>query len=372
MNKSTSIYLDLVRLLAAGTVFAVHANYDRFTGGLPIFWRLSSLGNDAVMVFFVLSGFVIAYVSHQKEKTVKEYFASRFARLYSVAAPALLLTVVLDFIGSRINYAIYDGWWFQADHPVWRLLANFFFVNELWFSSIRPFSNGPFWSLGYEFWYYALFAAAYYLKGPRQYFLIAAIGLLVGPKILMLFPIWLLGVWVYWRTLKSPASLPSGLLMFFGSAAAYLVFRQGGFPQSLLDWTLGQLGSKFVDDDLAWSKEFLSSYILGALVAVHLIGAATVAPRLSLLLERFETPIRYLAGYTFAIYLLHYPLLQFFAALATPIAGQSLRAAIVLCGTVLGVWAVGTVTERRKGDLRRWLLAVYETAARKLAPANKG
>jgi len=197
MNKPTSIYLDLIRFFAAATVFIVHANYDRFTGGLSVLWRMANLGNDAVMVFFVLSGFVIAYVADQKEKTVKQYFISRFARLYSVAVPALVLTVVLDYIGSRVNYSVCSGWWFQTDNPVWRLLANFLFINELWFSSVRPFSNGPFWSLGYEFWYYVIFASAYYIQSPRRYFLIAAVCLLVGPKILILFPIWVLGVTVY-------------------------------------------------------------------------------------------------------------------------------------------------------------------------------
>lgn len=131
MNKPTSIYLDLIRFLAALTVFIVHANYDRFTGGLPFFRHVAGLGNDAVMVFFVLSGFVIAYVTSEKENTLRDYFASRFARLYSVAVPALVLTVALDWVGSQVNSSLYAGWWFQADYPVWRFVCNLFFVNEL-------------------------------------------------------------------------------------------------------------------------------------------------------------------------------------------------------------------------------------------------
>ena len=51
------------------------------------------------MVFFVLSGFVIAYVSEQKEHTLREYSISRLARLWSVAVPALILTIALDQLG---------------------------------------------------------------------------------------------------------------------------------------------------------------------------------------------------------------------------------------------------------------------------------
>ncbi len=67
MNRPTSIYLDLIRFCAAAIVFIVHANYDRFTGGgLPLLWRLQDLGNDAVMVFFVLSGYMLP----RKRKTL--------------------------------------------------------------------------------------------------------------------------------------------------------------------------------------------------------------------------------------------------------------------------------------------------------------
>ena len=119
MNKSVSLYLDLVRFLAAVIVVIVHANHERFTGGLPILWRLSGLGNDAVMVFFVLSGFVIAYVSDQKERSLEDYMVSRLARLYSVVVPALLLTVLLDWLGARIDPTLYVYPWVESD-PIHR------------------------------------------------------------------------------------------------------------------------------------------------------------------------------------------------------------------------------------------------------------
>lgn len=360
MNKPTSIYLDFVRFLAAATVFIVHANYSRFTGGLPILWRFSELGNDAVMVFFVLSGFVIAYVADKKEKTLKDYFLSRLARLYSVTAPALVLTVVLDSIGSHIAYGLYDGRWFQADYPVWRFVANFFFVNEIWFSSVRPFSNGPFWSLGYEFWYYVIFAAWWYLKRPVGYFAVAVVCLFVGPKILILLPVWLLGVWVYFRIATKPVSEAVGWALLLGSGTAYCIFRQSGCPQILLNWTVAHFGLSFANENLAWSKDFLSSYVIGAFVAIHFIGVAAVASRLARIFGFFEAPIRYLAGYTFAIYLFHYPLLQFFAAATTAVSvSSSLRSAITVLGTAIAIWVLGTVTEKRKSDLKKLLLSAY-------------
>lgn len=59
-----------------------------------------STGVQAVDAFFVLSGFVIAHVSAVKERDARTYFISRAARIYSVAIPAIILTSILDAIGS--------------------------------------------------------------------------------------------------------------------------------------------------------------------------------------------------------------------------------------------------------------------------------
>src|SRR5215472_235423 len=140
MTRSTSIYLDLVRFLAAATVFVAHANFDRLTGGIPYLSHIDlAAASDAVIVFFVLSGFVIAYVADTKEKTLREFSLSRLARLWSVVIPALFLTLILDYAGSRISPALYDPKWFRSDYPLVRLGANLLFLNEVWFVSIRPF-----------------------------------------------------------------------------------------------------------------------------------------------------------------------------------------------------------------------------------------
>lgn len=371
MNKFVSIYLDIVRFLAAVTVFFVHANYDRFTSNLPVVWRLKDFGNDAVMVFFVLSGVVIAYVVDQKEKTLKDYAASRLARLYSVVVPALMLTFVIDHIGAYVAFDMYDGWWFQADRPLWRFASNLFFVNELWFTSIRPFSNGPFWSLGYEFWYYVIFAVGCYVKRPAKFFLIGAICLFIGPKIILLLPVWLLGVQVYFVIKKKLVAEPLGWLMFVGSAVLYIAFRMGGYPDALYQYMVGGLGIVYMQDYLRWSQEFLSSYIIGVLVATHFIGAAVVAPRFAGILGACEKPVRYLAAYTFTLYLFHYPLLQFFGAVTTTVASEWLRNAIVVFGSLGAIWVLGALTESRKPDWKRWILLMFGAFSRKPVRKSK-
>src|SRR4051812_27780039 len=105
MKKGTSLYLDLVRFSAAMMVFLEHYR-EHTRGSLRSFWNAHPFwyshsgpySQTAVIVFFVLSGYVIAHVLATREKTALEYAASRFGRLYSVVLPALLLTAVCNHL----------------------------------------------------------------------------------------------------------------------------------------------------------------------------------------------------------------------------------------------------------------------------------
>ena len=84
MDPRASLHLDLMRFLAAALVLMHHALQPPFSADpvpLP--------GRSAVIVFFVISGFVIAYVTDTRESRWREYAVSRSARIYSVVVPAL-------------------------------------------------------------------------------------------------------------------------------------------------------------------------------------------------------------------------------------------------------------------------------------------
>jgi peptidoglycan/LPS O-acetylase OafA/YrhL len=352
VNRATSIYLDLVRFLAAVVVLVTHLAYSRFTGGLLGGWR--TYGNDAVMIFFVLSGYVIAHTVTSRDGDFRGYLTNRLARLYSVALPAIVLTIVLDQVGRALDPAMYDGFWYQASDPLWRVLRAVSFTNELWLDSVRLFTNGPYWSLGYEFWYYMIFAAACFLRGARRNWTLAGLALLVGPKILLLLPVWLLGVWVHRVNARGGVGRALGWSLFAGSFTLYALFRALGCRDALLAWTWTQLGRGFVEAELMWSNEFLAAYAIGALVAANFIGVNAIAADLAPLLARHERRIRDWAGYTFSIYLFHYPILQFLAAVL-PIEPRAWwNAALLFVLTLLACRLLGNYTEQRK-DLARAL-----------------
>ena len=169
MTKESSIYLDLIRFLAAFGVMLAHFSYARFSGNyFDVFFYLGHFG---VIIFFVMSGYVISFVAHTKENDIKSYFISRFSRLYSVVIPVLILIPLFDLIGQHFNSEIYNGKTADSFYVI-RLLANLSFSQEFWFFSFRYLSDGPLWSLGYEFWYYVLFGLSLFISGYKKYFFI--------------------------------------------------------------------------------------------------------------------------------------------------------------------------------------------------------
>ena len=89
MTPLLSVWLDLARLAAALVVVLHHV--------WPVLvphHRLPWPGHHAVVVFFVLSGFVIAFVTDRRETTLRIYAQRRAARILSVAIPALMLGLI--------------------------------------------------------------------------------------------------------------------------------------------------------------------------------------------------------------------------------------------------------------------------------------
>lgn len=363
MNRGLSLYLDVLRFGAALVVLVTHLAYSELSGGMLAYWRF--VGNDAVMVFFVLSGFVIAHVANTREHTLGEYATSRLARLWSVAVPALIITLLLDAWGARLDPAYYSQWWNANADPLWRSLRALSFTGQLWFDNVRIFSNGPWWSLGYEAVYYAIFAALFYLAGARKWLVAGALMVIAGPKVLVLLPIWWLGVWTWKRTRRAPLPADKAALAFFGSLLAYGIFRWSFVPLFLKGATYHVLGIAETAHYLAFSDEFLASYIIGPLVALHILGAHGLGVHLARYLERWQKPIRWTAQSTFALYLLHYPMLRFADAAFRHDETNAWHVAALGIGVAGACVLIGPAIEQTKGA---WKNVLSPLLSRKPTP----
>src|ERR1700686_5894759 len=98
LGCSQSLFPDIVRISAACIVAGSHLTQPYFCAGLP---DLTFLGRASVAVFFVLSGFVIRYATVRRPSTLTNYLRERATRIYSVAIPALLFTLVADTVSHH-------------------------------------------------------------------------------------------------------------------------------------------------------------------------------------------------------------------------------------------------------------------------------
>lgn len=350
MAPAFSIYLDLVRFIAACLVVVYHSN-SRLIVETPL--PFSQYGHTAVIVFFVLSGYVIAFATDTKERSAKLYWASRLSRVLSLAVPVVLLTPLLDMIGESLAPALYAG---NTTHGLaWlRVMASLLFLNEIWSVSIMSFSNIAYWSLNYEVWYYVLFSIYIFGSSSRRWLWIALVAALIGPKILLLAPIWCAGVLIYrWQGVQR---LPewSAWLCVVTSFVLFYAFEQS----RIADMVSGQIKALIGADlhrELAFSKWFLTDYLLTIIVGLNFVGMRGLARRYEGLALMLEKPIRAAAAYTFSIYLLHQPLIYFWAALIDLPATGYTRYAAVMAGVLGSIWLIGSLTERQRFALRQYL-----------------
>lgn len=355
MNKPTSIYLDLVRFTAAVTVFFGHVSGSRLTGGL--FWQMGPYGPEAVDVFFVLSGFVIAYVYDTREHSLTDYAVSRFARIYSVAIPALIVTFILDAIGRTTSPGLYSESW----HYVWhgrisQILHAVTFTNQIWFNNLPPGSDFPFWSLGFEVWYYVIFGVAMFTAKSWRIPAVLSVLLIMGPKVAAMFPIWLMGVAAYHLCKRIEFSVRLGATLCLGAIAAWIAYevyvRHSGRP----------IGPNWIG-----RPPIIQDYIIGTLFTIHLIGFRTISHIPGPLLLRLAGPIRWIAGATLTLYLFHLPLAQFIAA-ESPWSSHTWQTrTMVYLGVPVLVFIIAHFTERRKDIWRHGFQTLFSHFQRPVA-----
>jgi peptidoglycan/LPS O-acetylase OafA/YrhL len=329
-------------------VYLYHSNQRLLTTEiLPA----SNYGHSSVIVFFVLSGFVIAYITDIKEKEWVSYSASRISRVYSVAVPAVILTIALDAIGRHFYPALYD---YPFDNFIVRSASSLLLLNEVWFVSITSFSNVPYWSICYESWYYVAFALLTFCSKRIAYPALVLLVLILGPKVLLLAPIWIAGVILYrWRALNSIPQ-PVAWTMIFASITGILAFHGGMVSEMAADYLKTLIGAEW-HKQLTFSKFFIADYLLGVLVFMNFAGMRAVADTFAPLLLHIERPVRLIAGYTFTLYLLHQPLFLFWAAILRGDPSGYLYWWITTAMVALSVVAIGYVTENKRHILKRWL-----------------
>ncbi len=286
------------------------------------------------------------------EFNVLDYSVDRFTRLYSVFVVALFLGLFLDATGGVLfqNSGLYDGTMavnigviggnFNERLTKVTLIGNLFMLQKIVVPTFG--SNGPLWSLANEFWYY--------LIGPLMFYGLAAVRSLFGIAMLstalcflFLFP-------------SSVSVLFS--LWLFGALYALVppVGKKWFFSFSLIIFPAAVVATKTIH----LSIPYLLDIVLGLsfLFLMHFIR----------ILSSFsfgKNQNRYLADFSYSLYLLHFPFVIFLVGLTHFITGTGISLepgftsfslfAVFMFTAFLYASSIAHLTERKTYHLRRFL-----------------
>lgn len=298
-------WLDLCRFAAALIVVLGHARAFVFVpfGSLPesektiiiaAAYLFTRIGNEAVVAFFLLSGFLVGGKAIERiaQGTFRptDYAIDRITRIMLPLLPALLLSAACGYVaGENINFRVFVG--------------NVFSLQGILVGSYG--GNVPLWSLAYEVWFYTFIGIVGVIVLRRSLCFPAATALVLVTIIFSILSTnylfcWLIGALAYicrpgiW---SEKILLGSLMLCLYAIACIQIgsgsVSFTGDLSKLLRSWTPSQDVSRIL---LAYGLALLMQQLI------------LLPPRNAVLfnLEAYGTKG---AAFSYTLYLTHYPLL---------------------------------------------------------------
>jgi peptidoglycan/LPS O-acetylase OafA/YrhL len=388
MSDAFSTWLNFFRWLAAFAVLITHTENVllAFVVNLPPSEReyahyayafLAGFARPAVMIFFVISGFLVGgglWDEIKKKETVDllSYFVKRMVRLWTVLIPTLFVVLLLDgvsiFVFDGLRNGIFDPDIFGKLSPA-SFLCNAAFLQTA--GCWEYGADGSLWSLYNEFWYYCIWP----------------------PMLLAFLPI---------------LSVSQRAFCLVGTVAAlivltYVQFSGAWFASYMCIWLMGVLVSA-IDRPVIRSSIVSGFIFVGWLVAIRLgirrefayqhlfyylvIDLVTAAMFSNLLLSlKCDKSLRKpfgsdvhtsLAGFSFSLYCIHVPLLTLYASvlmwyfhIGSHMKPRGLLTWIIVMGAlvacVVTAYGFSIITEAKTGQIRRW---IFDRLPMRLRPSK--
>ena len=288
---------------------------------------ISELNYEAVLFFFILSGFSIGLSlrnkSLLKREVLNEYLYRRLKRIIPIYWLALILSCIAGLIMSKIT---------MPDYSLITLIGNILFLQTsktatpAWF--IPYGQNGPLWSLSYEFFFYGIFPLIYWLNSKIvtrinsntkfvAIFLFSIFCILINkiffiPYVLFftLFPLWLLGYL-------------SSITFIFKKRYSFIFYGSAVFGIAYL-----MIGKTFIDSDSLHgiSKGLIMNLVFYQLILRNpkIIDHSQLPGRtvLSSTISIFNFLLQKIGRGSFALYAIHYPVLLVFQYFKCPVPYQ--------------------------------------------------
>jgi len=374
-SSVASSWFDFLRWFAAFYVVVFHLRPILFVGSsqLPradllarLLYAATSVGYQFVMLFFVLSGFLIgSSVLTQIFDGAwdwRTYLIHRFTRLWIVLIPALGLTWVWALVEAAI---FHNSTYFKPSANLETLLGNAFFSQGIIVSNFGQ--NLPLWSLSYEFWYYILFPCAILAFVAKQLYMryvyaiiCALIVLFVGKDITLYFLVWLMGAAL--AVLPSPQIRRKHLASICLPCSSVLLLVALAYGKHYI-------GSHHVgnfDMIQAFPADFLVSVMFLAILyfILHAYNNNSL-----LHTSRFKRLSAELASFSYTLYLTHYPVINFLREWLgngtwgtwQPNFLHCIYGFLAITGILTYAFSVSRVTERRTSQVREVILRLLNS-----------
>lgn len=396
ISPTLSRTLDVLRGGAALLVVIQHARTYLFSDldhltpqGLDVrtLYFFTGFGHAAVMIFFVLSGFLVGGSALAAIEAGRfswpRYLLQRGTRLWIVLIPALVLTAMWDHaavfitahpqtLAAHARTNPFPGHpWTVEGHGITAFVGNALFLMNFLVPTFG--SNGSLWSLANEFTYYLMFplaaiaAVAIIERHEARRAIVAAllfavIAWAIERKILEWGAIWLMGVAV--------ARAPR--IRMSRRASAALATLLGVSLAGVLAY------HRATTNDITFARDATVGALCALVVyamrcAPHHAGDAARTP------SRIVRPFLGLAGFGYTLYLVHEPPLAFLREWIvtgphhrwTPSPVHITAGVAIVTAIVAFAYALSRVTEARTDDVRAWLqhrLAAWHPS---LGPATR-
>jgi len=384
------VFLNLIRFVSCELVVIGHflTKYQPVPTE-PLFKLGTTIGGVAVLLFFILSGLLISYSLHNKlgnpEYRFRNYFVDRFSRIYSGLVPALLLGTIITVVIYVTNYSYFVDLSSMQSTPslltffiTLGMLENFpvgFFDTLLSgfglsfpFPEVTPFGfNGILWTLVILWWIYIVFGwivigsigLVRRQESNRRYntifFVIAALLSLLLIAIYQqhsaLVTVWFMGALMMLvvsskivnTKLKSNVATRLLGVLFILTLVSALYVMYATFTSTNQYYGLG-LGL---------------SLSICVFLGVLFFNAGSLNPVSRLILNKHVVSwITMGAGFSYTLFVTHYPIIIFINGLNLPVNRYVLFIPILLLAN-LTAFVIAHFTERRyrilAKTLKKWL-----------------
>ena len=239
LENGIKLYLDIIRIVAATLVLLGHSFYAYNIGFLKDDTLFPPIQSIAVVIFFWLSGFLIArqFSSADESFSLKSFAIHKAQRIipeYWLCLFGVLGIDALHIIFSPEKYVFYEA--FNAK----TFIGNMFFLQGVPIDGVNGVidmfgSARPLWTLSVQWWFYLLAASVFFIVKSRRIKIVELImcGVFIVLDVVLIkefglvFSLGIIGYCLYRKIDKLIGGLIaaiSGLLFVFYEKITHQVF----------------------------------------------------------------------------------------------------------------------------------------------------